>query len=265
MKNLIVLAAIFAVLHVQSQDRVFTYTYQSNVLNQGQKEIEVWSTLGTNRQDYYRGLNHSLEFEIGLGGKLQTAFYLNYGYSKGISQINGADVINSSNSYSFANEWKLKLSDPVANKLGSAVYLEYNLAPDETELEGKIILDKQLGRFVHAFNLSGELVSEKSFVEAGSKLKAVSEHEFNLELNYGLSYKLNEKMFAGIELMSENVIAQNTLGKSILRAGPGISYSGEGFWINFTLMPQLTDLKAGGRSIIDDDGLQTRLIFSYEF
>ncbi len=263
MKNLIVLAAIFAVLSVQSQDRVFTSTYQSNVLNQGQKEIEVWSTLGTNRQDYYRGLNHSLEFEIGLGGKLQTAFYLNYGYSKGITQINGADVINSTNSYSFANEWKLKLSDPVADKLGSAVYLEYNLAPDETELEGKIILDKQVGRFTHAFNLSGELVSEKSFISEGSKLNPISEHEFNLELNYGLSYKINEKWFAGIEMMNANVIAQNALEKSILTAGPVISYTGEGFWINFSLMPQLTDLKAGKRNISDDDGLQARLIFSY--
>jgi len=265
MKNLIVLAAIFAVLTAQSQDRVFTSTYQSNVLNQGQKELEVWSTLGTGRQNFYRGLNHSLEFEIGLGSKLQTAFYLNYGYNKEITPVNGVDVLNANTSYSFANEWKLKLSDPVADKLGSAVYLEYNLAPDETELEGKIILDKQVGRFTHAFNLSGELVSGKSFVPEGSKLKAVSEHELNLELNYSLSYKINEKWFAGIELMNENVIAQNTLEKSILTAGPVISYTGEGFWINFSLMPQLTDLKAGRRNTTDDDGLQARLIFSYAF
>jgi len=265
MKKLIVLSAIFAFLNVQAQDRVFTYTYQSNILNKGQKELEVWTTLGTGRQNYYRGLNHSLEFEVGLGGKLQTAFYLNYGYNKGISQTNGFDVLTTNNMFSFANEWKLKLSDPVANKLGSAVYFEYALAPGETELEGKLILDKQTGRFIHAFNLVGELGIEKEFEQEGTKINAETEKKIKLEWNYGLSYKINEKWFAGLEIMNENAFKEGAIENSILTAGPVISYSGQGFWMNFTLMPQLTNLKGGGRSLIDEDGLQARLIFSYEF
>ncbi|HEY3371021.1 MAG TPA: DUF6662 family protein [Prolixibacteraceae bacterium] len=265
MKKLFIAMAILTAVTVQAQDRVFTYTYQSNVLNKGQKEIEVWSTLGTGRQDYYRGLDHSLEFEVGLGGKLQTAFYLNYGYSKGITQTNGIDVLNTNNSYSFANEWKLKLSDPVANKLGSAVYFEYTIAPSDVELEGKLILDKQIGRFTNAFNLVGELEFEKEFTQEGNKLEAETEKEVKLEWNYGLSYKINNRWFAGFEVMNENVFAEGELEKSILTAGPGIAYMGDGFWMNFTLMPQLANLKGGGRSLIDDDGLQARLIFSYEF
>ncbi len=73
---------------VFAQDRVFTYTYQSPVLNKGQKEIEVWTTLRGGRNDYFRGIDHRLEFEIGLGKRLQTAFYLNYGYSRGIETQN---------------------------------------------------------------------------------------------------------------------------------------------------------------------------------
>ena len=235
------------------------------MLNKGQKELEVWSTLGTGRQDYYRGLNHSLEFELGLGGKLQTAFYLNYGYSQGITQTNGIDVLNTNNSYSFANEWKLKLSDPVANKLGSAFYFEYAIAPAATDLEGKLILDKQTGRFIHAFNLVGELGLEKEFETLGNKLEAQTKKEFKLELNYGLSYKISNRWFAGAEVMDQNVFVEGKFEKSILTAGPGVAYVGDGFWMNFTLMPQLANLKGGGRSIIDDDGLQARLIFSYEF
>ena len=265
MKKILFIAAFLVAIGAVAQDRVFTYTYQSNVLNKGQKELEVWTTLGTGRQDFYRGLNHSLEFEVGLGGKLQTAFYLNYGYSKGITTSNGIDVLTSDNSYSFANEWKLKLSDPVADKLGSAVYFEYALAPDETELEGKLILDKQTGRFIHALNLVGELGFEKEFNPEGNKLAAETEKEFKMEWNYGFSYKINDRWFAGVEVMNENVFAEGKLEKSILTAGPGVAYSGQGFWMNFTLMPQLTDLKAGGRNIIDEDGLQARLIFSYEF
>lgn len=265
MKKILFIAAFIVAIGVHAQDRVFTYTYQSNVLNKGQKELEVWTTLGAGRQDYYRGLNHSLEFEVGLGGKLQTAFYLNYGYSKGITESNGTDILTTDNSYSFANEWKLKLSDPVADKLGSAVYFEYALAPGETELEGKLILDKQTGRFIHAFNLVGELGFEKEFNPEGNQLEAETEKEFKMEWNYGFSYKINERWFAGVEMMNENVFAEGKLEKSILTAGPGVSYSGQGFWMNFTLMPQLTNLKGGGRSITEDDGLQARLIFSYEF
>ena len=265
MKKLFVLGAILACFSGQAQDRVFTYTYQSNVLNKGQKELEVWTTLGTGRKDFYRGLNHRMEFEVGLGGKLQTAFYLNYGYSKGISENNGIDFLNSNTSYSFANEWKLKLSDPVANKLGSALYFEYTLAPDETELEGKLILDKQTGRFIHALNLVGELEFEKEFETEGTEIEAETEREFKFEWNYGFSYKISERWFAGVELMNENVFAEGELEKSLLSAGPGISYTGSGFWVNFTLMPQLTNLKGGSRDIVDEDGLQARLIFSYEF
>lgn len=265
MKKYLFIAALMLTITAVAQDRVFTYTYQSNVLDKGQKELEVWSTLGTSRQDFYRGINHSLEFEVGLGGKLQTAFYLNYGYSKGIIKSNGIDILTTDNSYSFANEWKLKLSDPAANKLGSAVYFEYALSPGESELEGKLILDKQIGRFIHAFNLAGELGFEKEFNPDGNKLLAETEKEFKMEWNYGFSYKINERWFAGIEVMNENIFAEGKLEKSILTAGPCISYSGQGFWMNFTLMPQLTDLKSGSRSITDEDGLQARLIFSYEF
>lgn len=265
MKKILFMAAFLVAIGAVAQDRVFTYTYQSNVLNKGQKELEVWSTFGSGRQDYYRGLNHSLEFEVGLGGKLQTAFYLNYGYSKGITTSNGIDVLTSDNSYSFANEWKLKLSDPVANKLGSAVYFEYALSPEGTDLEGKLILDKQIGRFINAFNLVGELEMDKDFVTDESKIRAENVNEFKLEWNYGFSYKINERWFAGVEVMNENVFAEGKLEKSILTAGPGIAYVGNGFWMNFTTMPQLTDLKAGGRNITDEDGLQARLIFSYEF
>ncbi len=265
MRKTLFIAAMIVALGAKAQDRVFTYTYQSNVLNKGQKELEVWTTLGTGRQDYYRGLNHSIEFEVGLGGKLQTAFYLNYGYSQGITKSTGTDILTKDNSYSFSNEWKLKLSDPVADRLGSAFYLEYKLAPETADLEGKIILDKQTGRFIHALNLVGELGFGKKFTPEGNHILTETEKEINLELNYGFSCRINENWFAGVEVMNENVLAEGELQKSLLKAGPGISYSGQGFWVNFTLMPQLTDLKTVSRSMVSDDGLQTRLIFSYAF
>jgi hypothetical protein len=57
-----------------AQDRMFTYTYQSNVLNKGQRELEVWNTLRMGKQDYFSRFDNRTEYEIGLGSNLQTSF-----------------------------------------------------------------------------------------------------------------------------------------------------------------------------------------------
>ena len=95
------------------QDRIFTYAYQSTVLNKGQREIEIWNTVESGKEDFYRRLRHRVEYEIGLGGNVQTAFYLN------IDQKFEQPV-----SLGFSTEWKWKLTDPVANAVGLGLYGE---------------------------------------------------------------------------------------------------------------------------------------------
>src|SRR5665647_1980133 len=109
MRTILLLIAIVGFVKVNAQDRVFNYTYQSGVLNKGQKEIEIWSTLASGRADFYRSINHRMEYEVGLGGKLQTSFYLNYGYGKSVIEENGIQRLKNDTKYSFSNEWKLKL------------------------------------------------------------------------------------------------------------------------------------------------------------
>ena len=264
-KILLGFALIFIVSQAPAQDRVFTYTYQSGVLNKGQKEIEVWSTLSGGRNNFYRSLDHSLEFEIGLGHRLQTSFYLNYGSSSAVTEENGNQILTNSTDYSFSNEWKLKFTDPVADRIGSALYFEYSLAPTTTAFEGKFILDKQMGRFTNAFNLVGEYEIARQFTPDGTKLKSENEGEFTLELNYGLSYKIKDHLNLGVEAMSQNRISGSDWENSVLLMGPAFSYSTNGFWINLTCMPQITNLKGGGLELNDHERLQTRLIFSYEF
>ena len=67
---------------------MFTYTYQSNVLNKGQREIEVWNTVRAGKTDYFMRLDNRTEYEIGLGKNLQTAFYLNLS-----NQTTGVNVL----------------------------------------------------------------------------------------------------------------------------------------------------------------------------
>ncbi len=264
-KILLLLLLSFILVDLQAQDRVFTYTYQSGVLNKGQKEIEVWSTLASGRTDYYKGLKHRLEFEIGLGHNVQTAFYLNSKYSSAVATENGVKSLVNSSSYSFANEWKIKLTDPMANSLGSALYLEYVIAPTASALEGKLILDKQMGLFTSAFNLVGEYEVERDFVSQGADLVSVKKDQVAIELNYGLSYSIKKNVNFGFEAMNKNQMLGTSYSRSILMAGPSLSYRGSGYWINLTCMPQIANLKGGGLELADNEKMQTRLIFSYEF
>jgi len=264
MNKVILITFLLNLGHTHAQDRLFNYTYQSTVLNKGQKELEIWTTLRGGRDNYFRGIDQRLEFEVGLGKKLQTAFYLNYGYSKGIEETNGIQTLNSSVNYSFSNEWKYKLSDPVANVIGSGLYFEYGISPTETELEGKIILDKQIGRTLHAFNIVGEYEFEKEFKSETSIIDLETEHEAYIELDYAFSYKIKEGFSIGMEARNQNQFSSaNKLESSVLSLGPCISYYTDGFWLNFTLTPQISNLKGGGLELIEHEKLQARLLFSF--
>jgi hypothetical protein len=265
MKNILFLILFFSILTINAQDRLFTYTYQTNVLNKGQKELEVWTTMKNVRENFYRAFNHKLEFEIGLGSRLQTAFYLNYGYLLSIKTENNIESLNSENSYSFANEWKLKLTDPVVNPIGSALYFEYTLGTEETAFEGKVLLDKQIGKTTQAFNIVGEYAIVNDFTVHDSLINIKKEQEINLELIYGFSYNLNKNLSFGFELFNKNRIEENKIKYAIFSAGPCLSYNIEGFWINVTYLPQITNLKTGSKELLKNELMQTRLIFSYVF
>jgi hypothetical protein len=265
MKQLLITLLTLAAFTLNAQDRLFTYTYQSNVLNKGQKELEVWTTMRNTREDFYRAFDHRLEFEIGLGSKLQTAFYLNYGYSAGISGGEGAQSLSTSTDYSFANEWKLKLTDPVANAIGSAAYFEYKLGTEEIELEAKLIFDKQIGKLIQALNVVGEYEVKNEYETIGDDLELEHENEVKVLFHYGLSYQLNKNFAFGFEAMNKNKYEEDEWHYSVLSAGPCISYNMDGFWVNLSCMPQITNFKTGDLELAKNEKVQTRLIFSYVF
>ena len=93
----------------KAQDRIFTYTYQSNVLNKGQREIEVWNTLRQGKQDFFSRLDNRTEFEVGLGGNLQTSFYLNLTTITQTVMDGAQKTTDTRHEIGFSNEWKLKL------------------------------------------------------------------------------------------------------------------------------------------------------------
>lgn len=260
----------------RGQDRVFTYTYQSTVLGRGQRELEVWNTFRFGKKDYFRAFDNRIEFEIGLTRDLQTAFYLNIRNWSGettLSQLlpDGMggfrnDQISSlagETELSFSNEWKLKLLDPIANPVGLALYGEYSLSSTEIELEPRLILDKAFGQILTAFNAAGEFEFETEIEESGGEHV---ELEKSLELDLAVSVNLHGGIFLGAEIVNRNGFEDGTLAFSALFAGPVLSYATEGFWVNLTILPQVTALKGATREGLDLDHferLETRLMFSY--
>lgn len=252
MKYLFTLLLINTLYISKSQDRIFTYTYQSTVLTQGQREIEIWNTLESGKDNYYRRLRHRVEYEMGLGGNVQTAFYLN------IDQ-----KFNDGISLGFSNEWKWKLLDPVANPVGLALYGEITLEPDETELEGKLLLDKQTGRFLHAINAVIERGWEKEI--EGVEIKTEKSTEGNI--HYAIAYRLKPGFHLGIESLLRTEWTRDRQYTNLF-AGPCFSLANDHFWINGTLLPQIRSLHSEGATsngldLIHHTKLEARVLFSF--
>lgn len=258
-------------------DRNFTYTYESRTLQKGLREMEAWVTYKYGREEFYSSIENRIEFEIGLGKRLQTSFYLNLDATSSTHHFLSASLdpngevvwmdmtdIKTQFNLGFSNEWKYQLSDPFTNKIGSALYGEISLSPDEVELEGKLILDKRFNRFVAAFNVVGELEFE-SEVESGEE-ETEWEHEYSLEFDYGLGYFINDRWTVGFEARNHNeILPEDGWEHSALFIGPNFSYKGENWWVSLTALPQIANLMGEGLVLDEHEKLNTRLLFSYEF
>lgn len=117
--------------------RLFTYTYETAVLPQDARELELWTTWRGGRDRYYSAFDHRLEFEIGLTDQLMTAFYLNFG---AVTAETPFGLRETSFDYQgVSSEWKYKLFDPFADPLGLGLYAEFSAGTREYEIELKVL------------------------------------------------------------------------------------------------------------------------------
>jgi hypothetical protein len=262
---LLALLSILLTVTLNAQDRLFTYTYQSTVLNAGQKELEVWNTLRAGRDNFYARLDNRTEFEVGLGKNFQTAFYLNLTSKTSAEGPDTAMVLVTENEIGFSNEWKYKLLDPVANAFGLAFYVEAGIASNEFELEGKLIIDKVVKDFTIAGNGVYEL-EMKPYIENGS---TSWEYESKADLYLAVAYSFNPRFHLTLENGFRNVFAGGELLHSAFYSGPGFSYVKNSFWINFTALPQWIsfngETEGSARNLNEYEKIQLRLLFSYVF
>ncbi len=248
---------------VWGNDRKFAYVYETSVLPIGAREVELWNTYRMNRGYFYRRLDQRIEFEFGVSNNVMSALYLNYSWLErdGNGAAAGGDPV-SSNSVSISNEWKFKLMDRVADPVGLGLYAEGTLALDEAELEAKLLLDKQIGRWLVAFNA----VAENEWATQLIVGETHTSSEFTAEFDLGIAYSLHRNFSLGLEIRNHNELVGGVWEHSALFAGPVLSYSSDAWWATLTILPQVTSFKGATAGTLVLDGhekLESRLLFSF--
>lgn len=236
-----------------ASERHFTYTYESNVLNPGDVEIEPWTTWRAGRESYYSRFDQRLEFEFGVVPDLQMAWYWNMTALTADETDATSGQTTRVSGFEFggvSNEWKYKLSDSFADPVGSALYFEWTAAPAEAELEGKVILDKRMGNALLAFNLVGE--HEWEF-----ESKDETKREIGIEADLAFGYFLTPSLVLGLEARSHTELEDGKKHEvTAFFAGPSVAYAQKAWWMAATVQPQVFAIKGeeeGGEA--DDSAL----------
>jgi len=267
MKKIILVACLLflSALNLMAQEQIFNYTYQSNILNKGQKELEVWTTVLSGKEKYYREIQNRVGYEVGLCSNLQISFYLNSEQKAAFDDVTGEIVIEAPE-ISVSNGWKHKFSDPIADPIGCAGYVEFTVTMDEIVVRVKAIFDKKIRRSTHAWNITFK-EGWKSIIENG---EAEVGKEIKYDFNYGYSYNLNKNWNLGVEIINKNTyIEEDDYSHSALFAGPTLGFNMDNFWLNASVFPQISGLNTSStNSALNLDEftkINSRLMFSYSF
>ncbi|HEY6954190.1 MAG TPA: hypothetical protein VI385_03050 [Flavisolibacter sp.] len=263
-KALAVLCGVFAIVYTNAQDRYFGRTYTSNVLPKGTFDIELWHTSRFGHEgEYFHAMDQRVEYEVGLGGNLQTAFYFNH-FQKSVSD--SAGQINQSSEIGLSNEWKWRVSKPTS-PLGVALYEELEVKGDELELESKVILDRSFGRNLIAFNAVYELEAEAK--------RENGKNEFEVEetpLEFDLAYMRNfsPAFGGGIEVVNHNDLIEGKWENSVFYAGPTINYRGNRWFFIANYLPQLANLHKTAefpknKVLTEHERAEARILIGFSF
>jgi hypothetical protein len=246
--QLFALAAAFAatVLPADAGQRKFAYTYEATTAPKGSIEFENWVTwkrrsIDGDRQNVF-DFRHELEF--GVTDRLQLGFYLaDWTYNDSDSRKHAT--------YKHSGvEAIYNLTNPTTDFLGSALYLEALVGNDVFELEGKLLLQKNFGPVIVAYN---------AVLEAEWEGEDLDERTGEFAQTFGVSVELNRSVSAGAELVHEVEFPDwRNEGESMLFAGPNVSVRWGRAFATATCLFQITDVDG-------EPDVQTRLIFGFDF
>lgn len=245
----------------RADERHFTYIYEADVLPAGQAEFEQWITHQNGRDGGdYAAWNFREELEYGITDHLQTALYLNFD-SLRFTDADGEDQSD----FDFkgvSTEWIYQFLNPSIDAVGLALYGEYTTDGLDHELEGKILISKNIDKVVLAANAIYEAEWEREDRE--------TEREAELQFVAGAAYKFDPQWSAGLELRNKRAYpgGHDLSGSeySVWSVGPNIHYGAPKWWATFTVLPQVHgngDGAGGSRQLVHEEELEVRLLVGW--
>ncbi|MEA2735150.1 MAG: hypothetical protein QOE14_1601 [Humisphaera sp.] len=228
--------------------RPFAFTNDTYPVGKGNWEYEQWATLKQSGDENVVQFRHELEF--GVADNFDLAFYLpNWSYES-------TDGHDGPNFDSVSVEGVVYFMNPVTDAIGLGWYNEISVGEDALEFETKLLVQKDIGNWVFAYNLVLETELEGVFDAAEeNEVEGVVEHTF------GASYAIGRGDYRiGGELVVESIYPDwSTYEHTAVYAGPVFSYWGaESFWFTVTPMVQLSNQD-------DEADFQVRVLGGYQF
>ena len=217
----------------------FAYVYPTVTLGRGEHQYEQWVTWTADKEvdsDYLR-LEFRQEFEHGISDRLQFGFYLaTWRYTR-TSEGSNTGVHDS------AVELIYNMTDPRESSLGSAVYGEVKFDSHMVAIEGKLLLEKYIGRWRLAYNgvLEQEWEGDK-YAESKGEVKNI----------LGVSTSLSNRFALGAEYLWEATTDDwSSFTKAVSYLGPNVTWATSGWWVTGTSLFKATDQT-------DEPGFQVR-------
>jgi hypothetical protein len=251
-----------------ADEQIFGYLYTPDTLPKGSFEFEQWVTANYKQsQGDYLNLPMRSELEYGFTDDFQGSIYLNYSYinayRNGVSgETGGLGIPQNANPDarftatrwdSVSAEFIYRILSAYKDPLGFGVYFEPAYGPRESELEGKLLFQKNFleDRLVFAMNLNFEWEWEKKTgkLDPEGPEAATTERESNFELQLGASYLFVPGWRAGLEYRNVNHYVGHTLFSQSNKEwqasflGPNIHYGAKDWWMTLAALMQLRNAK----------------------
>jgi len=243
----LVAASSFAI----ADPRPFTLTYDAYPIGKGAAEYEQWITFNCRKRSEhgFKQFEFLHELEYGIADDLDIGLYFlrwNYDDSRDQSgtHYDGGAV-----------EFIYTIANPAKERWGLALYNEIAVAEDELEFEQKVLVQKDVGKWIFAYNLILETEIEGVF-----NSKKENEVEGVIGHALGITKAVAREWFVGGELLVQSKFSDwSSYENTTTYLGPTISYQGGNhWWVTITPAYQIT-----GED--EEPDWKTRLIAGWEF
>ena len=236
---------------VLADPRPFTFSNDTYAVGKGQWEYEQWVTWQKHKENETRfdQLVFRHEFEFGLADNFDLAVYLpSWSYEDSDehagTQFGSIDV-----------EGVFYVSNPVTDPVGLGLYAELRVGENALEFENKVLVQKDVGKWVFLYNLVLETEIEGAFsTSEENEIEGVLGHTF------GASYAVADGWFVGAEAVVESIFDDwSEYEHTTVYAGPAVSFQGfEHLWVTVTPTYQLSDVE-------DEPDFMVRMIAGWQF